>query len=366
MCIPGVPFADDGPESYLPSSKVHAYIVDFVAKFNLSDCIKLRHQVLGVVPIVDSTRWSIKVRDILADAIATDEFDAVFVCNGHYTMPYTPDALPGSDQFEGVQLHSQAYRRAESLAGKSVLLIGSGLSAADIAMHVRNVAAKLCVSAHGEGASMIGHCFGDSVLRSDVQRLTRTGAVFADDMEEAFDVIMYCTGYLYDFPFIGSECGIDTADNHVRPLFKDFVHIERPTMFFVGLLSFGMSWTIMDIQAKAAMGLLIGTWTLPTKEEMYAHAEAELQLRFAKEFSKRRAHQLKELTEPYAVELLRMAKLGSFPPVFFKMFNHCIATFITKYAVFRNQRFRVLDEENFEIRYPDEAVPDEAEEKGRN
>ena len=44
--------------------------------------------------------------------------DALFVANGHHWDPRWPEpAFPGSDTFEGEQIHAHDYRSAEQLAG---------------------------------------------------------------------------------------------------------------------------------------------------------------------------------------------------------------------------------------------------------
>lgn len=46
------------------------------------------------------------------------KFDVIFVCNGHYAVPFIPK-LNGFDQFAGKQMHSHHYRKPETFKGKS-------------------------------------------------------------------------------------------------------------------------------------------------------------------------------------------------------------------------------------------------------
>lgn len=55
------------------------------------------------------------------------QFDAIFICNGHYTVPYVPH-FDGLDQFMGRKIHSHEYRRPEQLENETVLVIGAGPS----------------------------------------------------------------------------------------------------------------------------------------------------------------------------------------------------------------------------------------------
>jgi cation diffusion facilitator CzcD-associated flavoprotein CzcO len=44
---------------------------------------------------------------------SSQQYDAVVVCNGHYSRPRLPQ-LPGQDCFPGLQMHSHNYRRPEA------------------------------------------------------------------------------------------------------------------------------------------------------------------------------------------------------------------------------------------------------------
>lgn len=66
-------------------------------------------------------------------------FDALVVCNGHYSEPRTPE-LPGSGVFPGYQIHSHNYRDPEPFRGQRVVIIGAAASGEDIAHEISAVA----------------------------------------------------------------------------------------------------------------------------------------------------------------------------------------------------------------------------------
>lgn len=70
-----------------------------------------------------------------------DAFDAVVVCNGHYSNPRRPK-LPGAAAFPGRILHSHSYRRNEHFAGLTVVVIGASASGEDISREIALVANK--------------------------------------------------------------------------------------------------------------------------------------------------------------------------------------------------------------------------------
>jgi hypothetical protein len=57
----------------------------------------------------------------------SEVFDAVLVCNGHYTEPHLPD-IPGGSDFPGLLMHSHNYRRADPFKGQRVAIIGASYS----------------------------------------------------------------------------------------------------------------------------------------------------------------------------------------------------------------------------------------------
>lgn len=51
------------------------------------------------------------------------EFDAVVVCNGHFSDPYVP-RVDGDDVFPGILIHAHNYRTADRYRGKIVVVVG--------------------------------------------------------------------------------------------------------------------------------------------------------------------------------------------------------------------------------------------------
>lgn len=57
-------------------------------------------------------------------------------------------------------------------------------------------------------------------------------------------------GYKYKYPFLSPECGVRVEDNHVQPLFKHFLNIEHPTMYFIGIPTNTTGFCMFDLQVK--------------------------------------------------------------------------------------------------------------------
>ncbi|KAL7984725.1 hypothetical protein Chor_003295 [Crotalus horridus] len=77
-------------------------------------------------------------------------FDAVMICTGHQIEAHTPlNSFPGFEKFKGNSFHSQNYKDSEEFEGKTVVIIGMGNSAADIAVEICKKAKKVVLSARG-------------------------------------------------------------------------------------------------------------------------------------------------------------------------------------------------------------------------
>ena len=83
---------------------------------------------------------------------STATFDAVMVCNGHYSAPRRP-ALPGAELFPGRVLHSHSYRTNAPYAGLTVVVIGASASGEDISREIALVADKVLACAVSSACS---------------------------------------------------------------------------------------------------------------------------------------------------------------------------------------------------------------------
>lgn len=105
----------DETMSYPPQSGVLKFIHSYADRFDLKKHIKLSYSVVSVKPI-DGEKWEIIVKDLLNETFATNIYDAVIVCNGHYFKPRIPQ-FDGVKCFVGELLHSHNFRTAKAYCG---------------------------------------------------------------------------------------------------------------------------------------------------------------------------------------------------------------------------------------------------------
>lgn len=132
------------------------------------------------------------VKDLRKNTYETEQFDAIFICNGHYSSPSIPD-YKGLNEFVGEIQHSHDYRRPEVFAGKRVLIVGSGPSGRDIMYEMATKASKVYVSHHRKFEN---HDLPLNLeLHGDVERFTNNSVEFVGGTGPIeIDSILFCTG----------------------------------------------------------------------------------------------------------------------------------------------------------------------------
>jgi cation diffusion facilitator CzcD-associated flavoprotein CzcO len=170
---------------------------------------------------------------------------AVVSATGTWDRPFWP-RYPGMAAYGGRQLHAADYRTPEELAGRRVVVVGGGNSAAQILAEVSTVAETTWVTTRPprflpddvDGRALFAaararikaleECrhhggvagLGDIVMVAAVKeardrgvlearpmfsRLTPQGVAWADGTEQAYDAVIWCTGFR-------------PALHHLRPL----------------------------------------------------------------------------------------------------------------------------------------------------
>jgi putative flavoprotein involved in K+ transport len=214
-----------GPDGYPTRDEVVSYLADYEDRYGL--------------PVYRPVRVGAIERrgDLLAVGIGPASIKArtVVSATGTWSEPYVPD-YPGRGDFRGVQVHSAFYSAPDGYAGKRVLVVGGGNSAAQILAEVSRVAETTWATleeprflpddvdgrvlferateryeARGEDQEVppIGG-LGDVVMVPPVkearergilesvgpfERFTGGGVVWPDGREERFDAVIWGTGF---------------------------------------------------------------------------------------------------------------------------------------------------------------------------
>ena len=316
-------YSDYPMPAHFPDYPSHAqlleYFTGYAEHFGLLPHIQFGTLVQRCTPLPDD-RWRVTtVKDGLE---ATQDFDALVVCNGHHWKPRVP-TYPG--EFTGEFLHSHSFKRAAPFAGQRVLVIGGGNSACDIAVETSRVSRQTDVSWRrgywvvpkfvlGKPADVLSngvkwipkalrfflyeklmlilngrnrdiglpepdHHIGQTHIllnselvyfvrhgkirvRSDIQRLEGRTVHFTDGWSAEYDTIIAATGYWIDHPFLDKEV-VDFSSGAV-PLYLRMLPATRRNLYFIGLFQpLGCIWPGAELQAKVAALHLTGKWSPP-------------------------------------------------------------------------------------------------------
>jgi dimethylaniline monooxygenase (N-oxide forming) len=319
------PMPDSYPD-FPHHTQIAAYFEAYVDRFGFRDRIAFETGVEHAAREGDGS-WTVEL-----DGGEQRSYDSLLVANGHHWDPRWPEpAFPGSEDFEGVQMHAHSYIDNSIFAGKRVVVLGMGNSAMDIAVESSYVAERTYLGAR-QGVWIIPkYVFGKPVdqIRNDprvpfkvrqrmIQQLIRSyagpperyglpkpnhrfgeahptvsgrildriqhGTIapkpniaslegssvrFDDGSEVEADVVVYCTGYKISFPFF-DESEISAPENRIE-LFRRVFHPEIPNLMFIGLLQpLGAIMPLAEAQGAWVGDYLLGDYELPAEAQMLA------------------------------------------------------------------------------------------------
>ena len=148
----------------------------------------------------------------------------------------------------------------------------------------------------------IGH--GDITVKANIERFADGRTVrFGDGSEEEIDLVVYCTGYKIEFPFL--EGGVFAAQDNRMPLYKRAVSVESPGLYFIGFIQpLGPIMPLAEVQAEWIADLLTEGATLPPANEMRAEIAA-YERWMDKRFVSSKRHTIEVDFYPYLREIRR-------------------------------------------------------------
>jgi cation diffusion facilitator CzcD-associated flavoprotein CzcO len=347
-------------------TQIAAYFDAYVDHFGFRDRITFETTVTRAARR-DGGGW-----EVTTDDGATRGYDALMVANGHHWDPRRP-SFPGQERFTGVQIHSHDYRGDDPafFAGRSVVVLGMGNSAMDIAVeasfHARQVllaarrgawvipkyalgrpldsvrpsphvpfairrrlqqaVLQLAVGdmeryglpkpdhrlleAHptisDDALSRVAH--GAITPKPNIAELTERTVRFADGSEEEADVVVYCTGYKVTFPFF--DAGLIAAPGNDLPLFRRVFHPGIRDVYFIGLLQpLGAIMPLAELQSEWVCDHLTGRYELPPPHELRADIAAERRAMFKRYVASQR-HTMQVDFEDYVLGVKRERRRGA-------------------------------------------------------
>ncbi|KAL5235469.1 hypothetical protein ACI65C_002879 [Semiaphis heraclei] len=353
MELSGFPHTGVGDACYFPAAYIQKYLNDFTDHFNLRSHIKFHHHVEKVRPI-NNNQWELNVLNLQQQSKETFIFDALLICVGNYSNPAIPD-VKGSDIFNGKIMHSHSYRDADSFKGKSVLVIGCGASGLDISFGASKVADKVFLSHHNPRLLNL-KIPSNYFHKTDFKEIVKDGVIFQDGSYEKIDIIVYCTGYTYKYPFLSNECGIAVENNVIKYLFKHMINIEYPTMGFIGVPRNTTGFYLFDLQSRIFKKIIEGGVKLPNKEEMLQDTLKEIEDRLASGQRLKDLHALGKTkwAMEYYTSVSKFAGIEHPPPVLLQIYFDGIGRLSEDFLNFRGDKYEIIDREHYKVQYFDQ------------
>lgn len=310
MCFPDFPYHPDLP-SFLHHSDVRAYLEDYAQHFHLLKHIKLQTKVELVEPVPgtdgsqNSVKWKVTYQKVSDNSkednnMISDVFDALIICNGHYSVPYIPE-IKGKEIFKGIIIHSHDYREPEMFVDKTVVCLGAKSSGIDISIELTAHTNKVFLSHRRQPLQAE---FPENLFQKPgIHELTSDGVVFENGEFHHIDALILCTGYKISFPFLHENCGVQTKHNRVTPFYKHLINIDFPNMAIIGLCMNITPLPLFHIQASFVKAVLLGKIALPTADEMRKDEQEDFDQRLRDGMAKHHAHVLGEKQWNYNNEM---------------------------------------------------------------
>lgn len=273
-------------DSFLSHLEVQCYLERFAQEHDLHQDIAYNTEVLSCTKDKGESQWTVKSRcnggrEEGEGEVSTDVYDHIIVANGHYNRPFVP-SLPGMSSYTGLIQHSADYDGpGEVYRGKTVMVVGGRSSATDLAREISTVATRVIVSdrnhqskdAEGDVTGVGPR--GNLYYTGGLERVDDGNTIVAKDGErvEGVDVVVWCTGFLYDFPFLspptsgvgeeGREPPFTTNGRKVHGLYEHLFSATDPSLSFVGLPFSIVPFPFFYVQALWIASTIQGDSALP-------------------------------------------------------------------------------------------------------
>lgn len=267
----------------------------------------------------------------------TELFDAIIIATGHYELPYIPQVDGLSEwtaQFcsssSSSVIHSKYFDDPEKYTNKTVLVVGNSASGRDISLQLARCAKQVyrsvkslpptptppSLSASSSSPTQLPLAVDDPRIINVpvIERYdTKNKTIVLDKSQEGFDldsyelkhvdIVIYCTGYLYNFPFLKSymdqndpdsiiskassssssfslssssspssttrrETTSSPAGDRLNRLYRQTFYIPDPSLTFVCMPTSIVPFPLAETQAAAIARYYSGRLLLPSDEAM--------------------------------------------------------------------------------------------------
>lgn len=352
MAFPDFPFPDH-ERSFLPHEDVRAYLEQYCDHYGLRKFIKFEHKILQVEPQANSndpTSWVVSSKCLKSGNVNESTYDAVLVCNGHYSEPAYP-SVRHIDQFKGTQMHSHNYRTPDPFENKTVIVLGAGASGMDISLEVASQASLVYLS-HNNPTLPTKLPKNIVQVPGIIECITDHGFLLADGSKVQVDALLYCTGYEFCFPFLSNKCSLKIENRQMYPLYKHMIHADYPTIAFIGLPLTIVPFILFDRQIQWFTSILAKASSLPSSDEMKAEIQREKESRKRQGIPDKHFHVFKDYQWEYNAELATLANIPELPRRIENLYKLAAVSRRKCLATYKDMNYELENDEYVPIKKP--------------
>ncbi|KAF2025141.1 FAD/NAD(P)-binding domain-containing protein [Setomelanomma holmii] len=263
------------------------YIQNYFSSHKIDHLLVLNTTVEDVSRLKDREGWKLIIRRFdpidHVDVWWEEQFDAVVLANGHYSVPFVPQ-VKGLEtfitKFPNCITHSKSYRTPSTYTNQRVLIIGNSASGHDITTQL--VQSKLLKGPVYQSRRSHSRWDGEEappgVIWKPIIReyVAATGAIVFEDgsVLNDIDAVIYCTGYKPSFPFWNQKANggglYDYAKNRLRGFYQHAFSMRFPTSLAIMGIPRVLTFRSFEYQAIALARLFSGrnARSLPDMEDM--------------------------------------------------------------------------------------------------
>ena len=277
------------PESQLFPS--HQTVTEYLEAYSkdVEHLIHFETQVLDLRQRDHAKAWTLETRNIATGNTEVAEYDAVIVASGHFNVPNIPP-IKGVAQwnkaYPGSVSHSKFYRTPDAYKDKKVIVVGNAASGLDISGQIRSVCKPPIMVSQKSPSYLSTGDDNDKVEMPEIVEFLPScdynrAVLFQDGhIEDYVDAVLFCTGYFYSFPFLGSlRPPVVTNGTRTERVYQHMFYEDSPTLAFVALPHKVIPFPLSEAQAAVIARVWSGRLTLPSKEAMVEWEQTQIEER---------------------------------------------------------------------------------------
>lgn len=225
--------------------------------------------------------WDLQSEDLASSKVSDSQYDKIIVANGHFDLPYIPD-VPGLAEWNEALpqsiSHAKYFVNAAPFRDRRVVVVGNNASGVDVATQISTTAEVVFNSSRGEVNLIEVKNEAVKQIGEIKQYDHKTRSVTTVDGEVINDVddVIFCTGYLYSFPFFNETWPDVTDGTQIKDIYEQIFNVEDPSISFLGILHYVVPMPLAEAQAAVVARVYSGRLQLPSVEERRKAYQEEL------------------------------------------------------------------------------------------